>query len=188
MEDGSGWFADPEVEGQERYFDGSEWTTETRPADPEVPPAHLPDHVPELQRAFAAATADIEDVEARLGRLFDRAQGVEPGTNKARKAIEPQPDPEAEPKPAAEPAVHDAFALSTDADAEADIDAEADSDADAESESAPGPEPVNPQAVGVESLLGTVEDEDDDSLAELDEALATEQPEKLKRGVFRKRS
>jgi hypothetical protein len=167
MEDGSGWFADPEVEGQERYFDGSEWTTEIRPADLDGPLPHLPDHVPELQRAFAAATADIEEVEAQLGRLFDRAQGVEPGTKKARKAPEPEPDA----------AVHAEFAISTDADA----------DADAESESAAQAD-YNPQAVGVESLLGTVADEDDDSLTELDEALATEQPDKLKRSVFRKRS
>ena len=31
-----------------------------------MPPAHLPEHVPELQRALAAATADIDSVEDRL--------------------------------------------------------------------------------------------------------------------------
>ncbi|HWD54674.1 MAG TPA: DUF2510 domain-containing protein [Acidimicrobiales bacterium] len=174
MEDGSGWFNDPEVEGQERYFDGSEWTTETRPADPDGPLLHLPDHVPELQRAFAAATADIEEVEAQLGRLFDRAQVDEGKTKKARKASA----------------------------SKAQGDAGADSDAGAP---AAAPAGENAQAAGVEALLGTevdevdqrvegVEgdegvagDEDDDALTELDAALATEEPEKLKRGRFRRR-
>jgi Protein of unknown function (DUF2510) len=167
MEDGSGWFADPEVEGQERYFDGSEWTTETRPADLDGPLPHLPDHVPELQRAFAAATADIDEVEARLGVLFDRATGVEPGGVGSRTG--PAPEPELEPEPDTEP--------------------EPDAEADAEGQPAPGRrEKPNAQAADVESLLGTESDEDDDSLSELDEALASEQPEKVKRGVFRKRS
>ncbi|HEY1652002.1 MAG TPA: DUF2510 domain-containing protein [Acidimicrobiales bacterium] len=159
MEDGSGWFADPEVEDQERYFDGSEWTTETRPADLDGPLPHLPDHVPELQRAFAAATADIEEVEARLGRLFDRAQEAEPGGSKAAKA----PAPKAEPDPAA-----------------------ASIEADAKSQPGSGPS-EHAQPAGVEALLGTKAD-DDDAFAELDEALATEEPEKLKRGPFRRRS
>ena len=34
---------------------------------------HLSEHVPELQRALAAATADIDAVEDRLSTLFDRA-------------------------------------------------------------------------------------------------------------------
>jgi hypothetical protein len=181
MEDGSGWFADPEVEGQERYFDGSEWTTETRPADLDGPLPHLPDHVPELQRAFAAATADIDEVEARLGVLFDRAVGVEPGGVGSRSAPAPEPEPEPEPEPdATAPA---ALAAPTEADAGAEA------EADAEGPPASGrDEQPNAQASGVESLLGTEADEDDDSLSELDEALASEQPEKLKRGVFRKHS
>ena len=64
----------------------SEWTTETRLIDSDVPPAHLPDHVPELQRALAAATADIDEVEERLGLLFDRAAGIDPEVAKARRA------------------------------------------------------------------------------------------------------
>ncbi len=170
-EDGSGWFADPEVEAQERYYDGSEWTTETRPADSDAPLLHLPDHVPELQRAFAAATADIEEVEAQLGRLFDRARADEPKTKKGRKASVPEPAPE--------PAVHAEFADSTDGD----------SDVDSDSGSQPGAQTGgNVPPPGVESLLGTEREEDDDSLADLDEALATEEPEKLKRGPFRRRS
>src|SRR5215469_11556171 len=72
--EGSGWFADPDVEGQERYYDGSEWTSETRSVDLGAPESHLPDHAGELQRALAAATDDIDDVEDRLGTLFDRAE------------------------------------------------------------------------------------------------------------------
>lgn len=85
MEDGSGWLADPDDDGQERYFDGAEWTSETRLVESDVPAPHLPDHVPELQRALAAATADIDEVEERLGRLFDRAEGVDPEVAKARR-------------------------------------------------------------------------------------------------------
>jgi hypothetical protein len=166
MEDGSGWFADPEVEGQERYYDGSEWTTEIRPADLDGPLPHLPDHVPELQRAFAAATADIEEVEAQLGRLFDRAQGDEGKTKKGRKAAVSEPEPK----------LHAEFAASTDASADSGDEGQPVAQA---GESA--------QAVGVEALLGTEADEDDDSLADLDAALATEAPEKLKRGPFRRR-
>ncbi|HEY6428132.1 MAG TPA: DUF2510 domain-containing protein, partial [Acidimicrobiales bacterium] len=74
----SGWLPDPDVEGQERFWDGTEWTDQVRPVDEEPDfrgRLHLPDHVPELQRALAAATADIDDVEARLSTLFDRGQG-----------------------------------------------------------------------------------------------------------------
>ena len=85
MEDGSGWLADPDDDGQERYFDGAEWTSETRLIESDVPPPHLPDHVPELQRALAAATADIDEVEERLGLLFDRAAGIDPEVAKARR-------------------------------------------------------------------------------------------------------
>jgi hypothetical protein len=77
-DDESGWLQDPDVEGQERFWDGTEWTDQVRPVDEETEfrgRLHLPDHVPELQRALAAATADIDDVEARLSTLFDRGEG-----------------------------------------------------------------------------------------------------------------
>jgi hypothetical protein len=155
MEDGSGWFADPEVEGQERYFDGSEWTTETRANEPDTPPLHLPDHVPELQRALAAATADIDEVESRLGKLFDRAEGDAAG-------------------PGASPVSRKAAA--------------------AAAAGSPAPAQPAPEVRGDldedddEPPLGTAAGEDD-ALADLDEALATEEPEKLpKRGLFRRRA
>jgi hypothetical protein len=75
-----GWFADPEQEGQERFWDGEGWTAEVRPdGSADAGLIHLPDHVPELQRALAAATEDIDSVEDRLSTLFDRAEGQPPG-------------------------------------------------------------------------------------------------------------
>jgi hypothetical protein len=164
-EEGQGWLADPDEDGQERYFDGAEWTSEVRPADADLPLRHLPDHVPELQRAFAAATADIDEVEARLGLLFDRAEAADAGGSKGRKASKRK-----------------AAAVANGA-----------------GDEAPAAAPPN-----VESMLGTeggaVEVEagevgsfedfegDDDALAELDEALASEEPEHIKRGRFRRRA
>ena len=43
----------------------------------------LPDHVPELQRALADATADIDEVEDRLSTLFERTDGAPPRTDAA---------------------------------------------------------------------------------------------------------
>jgi hypothetical protein len=36
----------------------------------------VPGHLPELQRALTAATADIDEVEDRLSTLFDRTSGT----------------------------------------------------------------------------------------------------------------
>jgi hypothetical protein len=72
------WRPDPEQPGQERFWDGYEWTDQVRPDGSAPPEAHLPEHTPELQRALAAATADIDAVEDRLSSLFDRAGGREP--------------------------------------------------------------------------------------------------------------
>ena len=74
MDNGPGWLPDPEHEDQERYWNGSEWTDRVRPAG-KGRSLHLPEHVPELQRALAAATADIDAVEDRLSNLFDRTEG-----------------------------------------------------------------------------------------------------------------
>ena len=77
MDDGPGWLPDPEGEAQERYWSGSAWTDRVRPAG-RSRSMHLPEHVPELQRALAAATADIDEVEDRLSTLFERTEGAPP--------------------------------------------------------------------------------------------------------------
>lgn len=156
----SGWFADPDVEGQERYHDGSEWTSETRPSDLDTPLHHLPDHAGELQRALAAATNDIDDVEDRLGNLFDRAEQHGERGGRARQQAEEQ-------AAAGRAAEGRALAESTEQDG-----------TEAEEEWL------------VDDAGEVVDfDDDDDALADLDEALATEEPEKVKKGgLFRRRS
>ncbi len=72
------WRPDPDQPGQERFWDGYEWTDQVRPDGSAPRPGHLPEHTPELQRALAAATADIDAMEDRLSMLFDRAEGREP--------------------------------------------------------------------------------------------------------------
>ena len=155
----SGWLADPDVEGQERYFDGSEWTPETRPADVDTPLHHLPDHAGELQRALAAATNDIDEVEDRLGNLFDRAaqQGQRGGRAREQAEEHALAGPAAEGKALAEPMEQD--------------------EADSEEEWL-----IDATGEGVDF------DDDDDAIPELDEDLATEEPEKVKKGLFRRRS
>jgi hypothetical protein len=158
--EGAGWFADPDVEGQERYFDGSEWTSESRPADVDTPLHHLPDHAGELQRALAAATNDIDDVEDRLGNLFDRAQQQGERGGRAREQAEAQ-------AAAGRAAEGKALAESTEQGA---VDAEEEWLIDDAGED-------------------VAFDDDDDALADLDEALASEEPEKVKKGgLFRRRS
>jgi Protein of unknown function (DUF2510) len=71
MDDAPGWLPDPDSDDQERYWDGAAWTDRVRPRS-RLGSLHLPEHVPELQRALAAATADIDWVEDRLSVLFER--------------------------------------------------------------------------------------------------------------------
>jgi hypothetical protein len=158
--EGAGWFADPDVEGQERYFDGSEWTSETRAADPDAPLAHLPEHTGELQRALAAATADIDDVEDRLGSLFDRAEQHGERGGRARKQV------------AAEAAGRGA-------------DGQALADSVSQEPAESGHEGAGEDGAASGFAGG---DDDDDALPELDEDLASEEPEKVKKGLFRRRS
>jgi hypothetical protein len=155
--EGAGWFADPDVEGQERYYDGSEWTSETRSGEPDAPVSHLPDHAGELQRALAAATSDIDDVEDRLGTLFDRAEQHGERDGRARKQ-------------AADEAAERA--------AEGRALAESVEQTGADS----GWQAGSPRAGGAGG------DDDDDAFADLDEALASEEPEKVKKSLFRRRS
>jgi hypothetical protein len=173
MDNAPGWLPDPEREDQERYWSGSGWTDRVRPAG-KGRPLHLPEHVPDLQRALAAATADIDAVEDRLSSLFDRAEGA------PRPSPPPQPvrpperdaddeeiidlyDEEDDVAGEDEELIHEEFTGATDHGTDTD-DADADTD-DTEADS-----------------------DDDDSDDELDAALAAEEPEKSKRGLFRRRS
>jgi hypothetical protein len=89
MDISPGWQPDPEREGQDRYWDGSVWTDQVRPSG-SAAASHLPEHVPELQRALAAATADIDAVEERLSTLFDRAVGGRSGLGADRRSPIPR--------------------------------------------------------------------------------------------------
>jgi len=101
MDDGPGWLPDPEHEDQERYWDGSAWTDQVRPVG-SPGSLHLPEHVPELQRALAAATADIDKVEDRLSSLFERT-GDPAGAGAVHRP------PAAAPPAPPEPAPHEEF-------------------------------------------------------------------------------
>ena len=90
------WRPDPGHPGQERFWDGYEWTDQVRPDGSAPSPGHLPEHTPELQRALAAATADIDAVEDRLSSLFDRAGGAgreAPRASRSLAAMRRAPEP-----------------------------------------------------------------------------------------------
>ena len=164
-----GWFPDPEQEGQERFWDGEAWTDEVRPDDPEDTGLdHLPEHVPELQRALAAATADIDSVEDRLSTLFDRSEGASGQGPRPRPPRVPRLVP-------AEALDHDDDGADDDADDDADdllledFDEEPEVFEDEEDE-------LDARADDDED---DDEDDDDDAFADLDAALASESPEEL---------
>jgi hypothetical protein len=160
-DDESGWLKDPDVEGQERFWDGTEWTDQVRSVEEETDfrgRLHLPDHVPELQRALAAATADIDDVEARLSTLFDRGEG------KRGRAVSPS---------AAGPPIHEEFGGPGAGVAGV-----------GDASSPDGTAPIHTGGEGTGGLSG----DDDDAFAELDAALAAEAPEKPERRFFKRRS
>jgi hypothetical protein len=175
MDNAAGWQPDPEREDQERYWSGSEWTDRVRPAG-KARSLHLPEHVPELQRALAAATADIDAVEDRLSNLFDRTEGKSPGSV-------PETPPTSKPPPAS--------AANADPDDDEIIDLLDESDDVDDDE-----DPIHEEFAGPTDLGGDREgdgadedeDEDDGAFAELDAALAAEQPEDSKRRFFRRRS
>jgi hypothetical protein len=166
MDSGPGWLPDPEDENQERYWSGSAWTDRVSPAG-KGRSFHLPEHVPELQRALAAATTDIEAVEERLSNLFDRAEGrpAPPASSAA------PPDPTHS---------HDEGAPSADSD-----------DQPIEFEDEDGGDVVG-EPIHAEFTESPDPDEGGDAaaFAELDAALATEEPEEAprRRGLFRRRS
>jgi hypothetical protein len=87
------WRPDPEQPGQERFWDGYEWTDQVRPDGSAPPQAHVPEHTPELQRALAAATADIDAVEDRLSTLFERAGGGGPRPPRSPTTLRGAPEP-----------------------------------------------------------------------------------------------
>ncbi len=215
MDEGPGWMPDPDDADQERFWNGSQWTDRVRPATT-ANSLHLPEHVPELQRALAAATADIDAVEARLSVLFDRS---------GDRAAPPSP-----------PSREVADGLVTDGEVDADTDTDLDTDTDTDTDldtgtgtgtgtdasdghigtdgtdgtdetdgadrngridrassdaRRPGPsdgvEPIHLEFADPSEL----EEGDGDTFAELDAALAAEEPdepEKVKRGLFRRHS
>jgi len=169
MDNGPGWLPDPEDEAQERYWSGSAWTDRVRPAG-RSRSLHLPEHVPELQRALAAATADIDEVEDRLSTLFERTDDGPPKSTPRAPAAQVRHDPVDD---------DDAF---RDADAEA---AEGQTGSEDEVE----PAPIHPEFADPSGDGG-----DDEDLAELDAALAAEEPEEAeetgqpRRRLFRRRS
>jgi Protein of unknown function (DUF2510) len=164
MDNGPGWRSDPEDEAQERYWSGSAWTDRVRPAG-KSRSLHLPEHVPELQRALAAATTDIDAVEDRLSAMFDRTDGAAPPA---------RPSAASTRRP------------------RADRDVYADADTDAVAEDSVSDDDVEP--VRAEWAHPADEDgSDDETFAELNAALAAEEPDETdeaeapKRGLFRRR-
>ena len=135
----------------------------------------LPEHVPELQRALAASTADIDEVEDRLSLLFERTDGAPPKSMPRPPAAQVQQD-----RP----------------DADADADDAAFREADAEAAEGPtGPEDeVDPAPIHPEVTDLSGDGADDEDFAELNAALAAEEPEEAegpgqpRRRLFRRRS
>ena len=74
MANAAGWQRDPEHGDQERYWSGSAWTDRVRPTG-RGGSSRVPEHGPQLHRALAAATTDIDAVEDRLSTLFERSDG-----------------------------------------------------------------------------------------------------------------
>jgi hypothetical protein len=170
MDNGPGWLSDPEDAAQERYWSGSAWTDRVRPA-PRARSLRLPEHVPELQRALAAATADIDAVEDRLSTMFERTAGAAPRPAAPTTPARVHEDPEA-----------DLDAGLREVDAEA---AEGQVEPEDEADTAP----IHPEFTDLSEDGG-----DDEAFAELNAALAAEEPdetagpERPKRGVFRRRT
>ena len=150
MDNGPGWLPDPEDEAQERYWDGSAWTDRVRPAG-RARSLRLPEHVPELQRALAAATADIDAVEDRLSTMFERTDGT------------------GLPAPASTPAAAPMHKLDEDVFAEADSEAATSDTIEDET----GTTPIYSEFPDLSDPDGA----DDEAFAELNAALASEEPE-----------
>lgn len=157
MENAPGWHRDPERDDQERYWTGSAWTGRVRPAGNAGSP-HLPEHVPQLHRALAAATADIESVEDRLSALFDRTEGNPHLHSSPASASASERDPDDE--------IIELFEECNVVEEE---------EIDEEFADAPGRD-------------GDDDDDEKAAFVELDAALAAEEPEGSTSGFFRRRS
>jgi len=191
MDNGPGWLPDPEHEGQERYWDGSDWTAQVRPAG-SLGSLHLPEHVPELQRALAAATADIDQVEDRLSSMFDRGSPTGAGAVHRRGAVVADDDVDGVDADAGDE-VDSAVGVDSDVDEDEDEDEDdgwADEDEFALHEEFEDEDLVDEvkAADKVEEVDEVDAEDDDDAMAELDAALAAEAPEKPERRLFRRKS
>lgn len=68
-----GWFADPTVPGQERWWDGAEWTPLTRPAARTAPVGpEQPASPDQIETAIESAEAFTELVDLAPPRIDDR--------------------------------------------------------------------------------------------------------------------
>jgi hypothetical protein len=124
----------------------------------------VPDHVPELQRALAAATADIDEVEARLSILFDRGAGK----SKRRRGVS-EPDGPGNGAVAAGPPIHEEFG--------------GHSSTQAGGDPMRG-DPIHTNGAGAGGFSG----DEQEAFTELDAALVAEGPEKAGRRFFKRRS
>ncbi|GAA1703890.1 hypothetical protein GCM10009792_25010 [Microcella alkalica] len=68
-----GWFADPTIPGQERWWDGAEWTSRTRPAARTAPVGpEQPASPDQIETAIESAEAYTELVGLAPPRIDDR--------------------------------------------------------------------------------------------------------------------
>jgi hypothetical protein len=200
MDNSAGWRPDPERDDQERYWSGAAWTDRVRPAG-KSGSLHLPEHVPELQRALSAATADIDAVEDRLATLFHRTDGSDGADRTARtshaaatpRAASPPPPASRPPAPTGDDGddIIELFDERDVADDEADDD---DRDDDRDEDDDVGSLTI-PDVFA--EPTDASDDEDNAAFAELDAALAAEEPDEpedsaspgpkqSKRGLFRR--
>lgn len=62
---GAGWFADPSGEPQQRYWDGVQWTQQTRPYPPPTPSTPEPSTSPQRPEPRASAAAPKKSPAAK---------------------------------------------------------------------------------------------------------------------------
>jgi hypothetical protein len=175
MANAPGWKQDPERHDQERYWSGSAWTDRVRPAG-KAGSLHLPEHVPHLQRALSAATAGIDAVEDRLTTLFERSDGdPRPGSSPPWAPSSSRPFPTPTGADVGDDEIIDLFVESDGLDEDRDLTYE--------------------QPAGLVEVSGLDDADEDGAFAELDAALAAEEPdepdksdepERSKRRMFRR--